>query len=175
MRKFVVTTAFFLLIPAMSSAQSAEPGYAGQGYFFIGLGKGTPFGYSPLIVHVGGGGEGFLYKGVGLGAEVGYLSWAGRLSGSAWSATGDLSYHFGRNRRRGKLDPFVLGGIAAVGSAGSEAWGSGVSPAGNFGGGANLWISERSALRVEFRDIVGATELWDYRHYLSWRIGMTFR
>ena len=175
MRQFIGIVALALAFPLASIAQQPEYHHWAQGYFVIGFGKGTPFSYSPSIGQVGGGGEGFLYKGLGLGGEVGYLTGVGRAPDAAWSASGDLSYHFGRNRRRGKLDPFLLGGISYVGAVGIAAWGSGGSAASNFGGGANLWISERAALRIEFRDIARATDFWIYHHYLSWRIGVTFR
>jgi hypothetical protein len=64
----------------------------------------------------------------------------------------------------------VLGGPSFVGPAHA---GRG-SPAGNFGGGANLWLAKHAALRLEFRDVVGA-HYWVYTHYLSFRAGVTIR
>jgi hypothetical protein len=130
----------------------------------------VPSYFHPFFVHEGGGGEGFLYKGLGMGAEVGHASWGQGLEDSAWIASGDLSYHFGRHARPGRVDPFVLGGPSFVGPTHV---GRG-SLGGNFGGGANLWLAKHAALRLEFRDIVGA-KYWVYTHYLSFRIGMTFR
>ena len=174
MRKFVVTTAFFLLIPAMSPAQSAEPRYAGQGYFVFGFGAGTGDIYThPLMWQVSGGGERFVYKGLGVGAEAGIVLWTGApWPHNAVTASGDLSYHFGRHARRGKLDPFVLGGPSFVGPM--EKGGGRGSPALNFGGGATLWLADHAGLRMEFRDIAGAS-YWEFDHYLSWRVGVTFR
>jgi hypothetical protein len=89
------------------------------------------------------------------------------------SLLGIFPNHLGRHARRGELDPFVLGGVSFVGP--TVAGGGRGSPAGNFGVGANMWIAAHAAVRFEFRDIVGATQFWPYSHYLSWRLGMTFR
>ena len=173
MKTLIAKTALLLMVPALASAQNADHPYRGQGYFFFGWGTGTPsFFQHPLIVHGGGGGEGFLYKGLGFGAEAGYASWGGYYA-KAWTASGDFSYHFRRHARPGGVDPFVLGGISFVGP--TMVGGGRGSPAGNFGGGANLWLAKHAALRFEFRDIVGATQFWSYSHYISFRVGMTFR
>jgi hypothetical protein len=171
MKTLIAKTALLFMLPALALAQDADHPYRGQGYFFFGMGTGTPSYYlHPLIAHVGGGGEGFLYKGLGIGAEAGYASWGQGLYSSAWIASGDLSYHFGRHARPGRVDPFVLGGPTFVGPTHV---GRG-SLAGNFGGGANFWLAKHAALRVEFRDVVGA-RYWPYTHYVSFRVGITFR
>ena len=161
------------MVPALAPAQNADPRYAGQGYLVYGLGTGTGFYTAPFMWQVGGGGEGFLYKGLGVGAEAGYVNWTGTgWPNNAVTASGDLSYHFGRHARRGSLDPFVLGGLSFVGP--TEKGGGRGSPALNFGGGANFWLAEHAGLRLEFRDIAGA-QYWVFDHYLSWRVGVTFR
>jgi hypothetical protein len=175
MKKLIATVALLLVVPALASAQGTENQYRGQGYGFFGWGTGTPsyIHVHPLILHAGGGGEVFLYKGLGFGAEVGHASWVAGYA-SAWIASGDFSYHFRRHARRGGVDPFVLGGASFVGPTTGE-MGRG-SAAGNFGGGANVWLAEHAALRFEFRDVVaGTTRFWTYSHYISWRVGMTFR
>ena len=73
MRKLVVSTAVFLLVPTMASAQNAEPRYAGQGYIVFGLGTGTAAYVQPFMWQVGGGGEVFLSGGLAMGAEAGYV------------------------------------------------------------------------------------------------------
>ena len=171
MRKLVVSVAFFLLTPTTSLAQNADPRYAVQGYLVFGLGTGTDVSTHPVMWQVGGGGEGFLCRGVGIGAEAGYVHWSGSLwPGKVVTASGDLSYHFGRHARRGNLDPFVLWGGSIVGPAG----GGRGEPAVNFGGGTNVWLGRHTGLRLEFRDIVSAG-YWNFGHYLSWRIGVTLR
>jgi hypothetical protein len=173
MKKLIAKTALLLLIPAMASAQSAEPRHAREGYFVFGFGTGTGVYTHPLMWQVAGGGEPFLYKGLGVGAEAGIVSWGpNSWFGRAVTASGDLSYHFGRHARRGKLDPFVLGGLSFVGP--TEKGGGRGSPALNFGGGGNFWLADHVGLRLEFRDIAGGG-YWRFDHYLSWRVGVTFR
>ena len=178
MKELIAAAALLFMVPALASAQNTDHQYRGQGYIVCGFGMGLPTGGYRLEVsairidQIGGGGEGFLYKGLGFGAEAGYASWW-RGEGSAWVASGDFSYHFGRHARRGRLDPFVLGGVSFVGP--TEVGGGRGSPAGNFGGGANLWLAEHAALRLEFRDVFGATQFWPYSHYISFRVGVTFR
>jgi hypothetical protein len=172
MKELLATTALLLMVPALASAQSAGPKYRGQGYLFFGLGPGTGSGWSSntLINQVGFGGEGFLYKGLGAGAEAAYASWG--YYDTAWIGSGDLSYHFRRHAARFGVDPFVLGGVSIVGP--TEAGGGRGSPAGNFGGGANLWLADHAALRFEFRDVVGA-DFWVFSHVISFHVGLTFR
>jgi hypothetical protein len=174
MKELIATIASLLMVPALARAQDAEHPYRGQGYVVYGFGTGLPIrGISTArIDQFSAGGEGFLLKGWGFGAEVGYASWRG-YGNTAWVASGVCSYHFGRQARRGRLDPFVLGGISFVGP--TAAGGGRGSPAGNFGGGASFWIADHAGLRFEFRDVAGATQFWPYPQYLSWRVGMTFR
>ena len=173
MKRLIATIASMLMAPVLLPAQNANPRYAGQGYIVFGFGTGTGVYTHPLMWQVGGGGEGFLYKGLGVGAEAGIVFW----TGGAWpddavTASGDLSYHFGRHARRGKLDPFALGGLSFVGP--TEKGGGRGTPALSFGGGATVWLADHAGLRLEFRDIAGAS-YWNFDHYVSWRIGMTFR
>ena len=182
-RRRIGTVALLLIMPTFALAQDAEPHYRGQGYGFIGLGTGT--GYAcyvpvtnarpsclPFFQQVGFGGEGFLYKGLGVGAEAAYVSWGSADYWKAWIGSADFSYHFGRHAKPRGFDPFVLGGFSVVGP--THAGNGRGAPAGNFGGGANFWLTRHAALRFEFRDVVGAN-FWAYDHYLSFRIGMTFR
>jgi len=170
MKELIATMALLIIVPALALAQNTENQYRGQGYFIIGMGTGLPTYFHPFIVHEGGGGEGFLYKGLGIGAEAGHASWGRSCCSSAWIASGDLSYHFGRHARPGRADPFVLIGPSFVGPT---QVGRG-SLAGNFGGGASFWLAKHAALRLEFRDIVAA-QYWAYTHYLSFRVGVTVR
>ncbi len=170
MRKLITTVALLLAVPALASAQNANHQYRGQGYFFFGLGTATGGYINPFIEHVGGGGELFVYKGLGMGAEAGYAHW-GRGCDQAWIASGDVSYHFRRSTRRGGVDPFVLIGVTGYFPT-SQGRGE---PAGNFGGGVNLWLAEHAALRLEVRDHVPNYDMTNGNHYISFRIGVTFR
>jgi hypothetical protein len=175
MKVFIATAALLLAVPTFAPAQGEDHQYRGQGYFFFGLGTGTVYyGESRNVIeHVGFGGEGFLHKGLGVGAEAGYAHW-GPYSNQAWIASGDASYHFRRNTPRGGVDPFVLIGVTGYFPT-SEGRGA---PAGNFGGGINVWLRERAALRLEVRDHVNIdshSNGYPGTHYVSFRVGMTFR
>jgi hypothetical protein len=173
MRRLVITSAILLVLPVYAAAQKENPHYSGQAYLDLGFGTGTgapPT--NPLFVHFGGGAEGFLYEGIGIGAEAGianYSEWG--IRPSAVVVSGDVSYHFGRRKARG-VDPFMLAGPSFVGPT-SQGGGRG-SAAVNFGGGANLWFAQHAALRLEFRDVVGAS-FWNYDHVVTFRVGITFR
>jgi hypothetical protein len=183
MKGLITIATFLFLVPALTLAQDTDHPYRGQGYGFFGLGTGTgktslapgtgTCSCRPVFEGVGFGGEGFLYKGLGVGAEAAYVSWGTGDFHKAWVGSADFSYHFGRHAKPRGGDPFVLGGLSVVGPA-HVGNGRG-TPAGNFGGGANLWITHHAALRFEFRDVVGANSLWLYHHYVSFRLGMTFR
>lgn len=158
-----------LLLPALAGAQDKTNHYREQGYLFLGFGTGTGSRGLPNFFHqVGVGGEGFLYKGFGFGGEVGYASWS---YGDAWVGSVDFSYHLRRRARQGMVDPFGEGGFSVL--APSSGYGRRGQPAGNFGGGANIWLGKRDALRLEFRDVVGLRP--GYYHVVSFRIGLTFR
>jgi hypothetical protein len=173
MKKLIATAALLLVVPMLASAQDADHQYHGQGYGFCGLGTsmGYPFDH-PTVWQVGFGGEGFLYKGLGLGAELGYVHW-GPNENQAWMPSGDVSYHFRGNRARARVDPFVLSGASGYLPTSHGARGA---PAGNFGGGVNLWFEKHAALRLEVRDHVSQNgSFGPGNHYLSFRVGITFR
>lgn len=172
MKQLTATIVWLLIVPALAWGQDADHPYRGQGYFVFGVGPSIGGPVNPVVKQVGGGGEGFLYKGLGVGAEVQYASGGNYAFSKAWIGSADVSYHFGRHAVRG-LDPFVLGGLSVVGPT-QKGNGRG-SPAGNFGGGTNLWLAEHAALRFEFRDVVGGSTFWPYDHVLSFRVGVTFR
>jgi len=172
MKRLVAAATLLAIMPALASAQSKDHPSRGQGYFFFGLGPTDDVWLGQgVIKHVGFGGEGFLYEGLAAGAELGYVH-AAPYAADAWIASGDVSYHFRRRATRSGVDPFVLGGITGFfpTSTGRGA------PAGNFGGGVNVWLTEHAALRLEVRDHVNTVGT-DYPgpHYVSFRFGVTFR
>ena len=171
MKRLMAIAALLLMAPALASAQNTEHPYRGQGYLFLGFGTGTGGGYLPVVKQLGFGGEGFLYKGLGVGAEAVYANWGGYYN-EAWIGSGDISYHFRRHAAPFQVDPFVLGGVSIVGP--TQVGGGRGSPAGNFGGGANVWLAQHAALRFEVRDVAGAS-FWEFDHVIAFRIGMTFR
>jgi hypothetical protein len=171
MIKFIATAVLLLTVPAPALAQNRDHQYRGQGYFYLGLGTGTVYVSHQFIEQVGFGGEGFLYKGFGVGGEAGYAHW-GEYTNQAWLASADVSYHFRRSAALGRTDPFLLAGATGYFPT-SEGRGA---PAGNFGGGVNIWLRQRAALRLEVRDYVNP-ENNDYpsTNYVSFRVGLTFR
>jgi hypothetical protein len=183
MKKLLALVGLLFALPALAWAQSADRPYRGQGYVFLGFGFGEIPGYNGPIPYfnypisfqnmrqLGFGGEGFLYKGLGAGAEASHASWGGGYS-TAWIGSGDFSYHFRRHAARFGVDPFVLGGVSIVGP--TQVGGGRGSFAQNYGGGANLWLAQHAALRLEFRDVVGAN-FWRFSHVMSFRVGATFR
>ena len=171
MKRLIATAAVLIMVPAWAATQDAEHPYRGQGYLVVGFGTGTGFSYNhPFFKQVGGGGEGFLSKGLGFGAELTYVNWGG-YDNQAWVASSDFSYHLRRRAACG-VDPFVLGGASLVVPTHKGGGRGSVAP--NFGGGASFWLSQRAALRLEFRDIAGSS-FWTYDHYLSFRVGLTLR
>jgi hypothetical protein len=175
MKAFIATVALLFVIPTFAPAQTEEHWYRGQGYFFFGVGTGTVYVTRHVIEHVGFGGEGFLHKGLGIGAEAGYAHWGSPPYDvtAGWVASVNASYHFRRRAPVGGVDPFVLIGVMGYfpTSVGRGA------PAGNFGGGANIWLRQHAALRLEVRDHVNPDDSngWPGTHYVSFRVGLTFR
>jgi len=118
-----------------------------------------------------------VYKGLGLGGEAAYAHFnLFGLDHTSWTGSADASYHFRRHAARRGVDPFVLGGFSLYGPT-HKGGGTGEA-GGNFGGGANLWLTKHAALRLELRDYVhgdyflpGTGAFSD----LSFRVGMTFR
>ena len=159
MKKLIATAALLLVVPLSASAQNADRQSRGQGYFFV-----APT-TNDASVTTGLGGDAFVYRGLGLGAELAYANHDnGRGVGSA-----NVSYHFLRSAKY-KVEPFVTGGFSLY-------FGDGVGPGLNLGGGVNLWMSKRAALRFEVRDHEHGDGPFDNDHYrfVAYRIGLTFR
>ena len=128
----------------------------------------------------GGGGEGLFSNGFGLGGE--YVKAASPFGEQMLSA--NMYYHFGASTKKHRFEPFVTGGITRFWLSGSDYPPPTVG--GNFGIGANIWLLEHAALRLEFRDTIGGRSLSvDYEpsgnsytapnNVVSFRIGVTFR
>ena len=155
-----------LSLPA--SAQSPNRSRR-QGYFFFAPGVGN-VGPATANIHIGVGGDRFVYKGLGVGVEVGPL---GPLSNSpnglGWTdsvqglGSANLSYHFLPSTTERRLEPFVTAGYSLFFRAG-------ISQGYNTGGGVNVWLNRKAAMRFEVRDHHSYS-----RDTLSFRIGMTFR
>jgi len=174
MNRLVAAVALLLVTPGWAPAQSEERPYRGQGYVAFGLGGASGHPRSAgAVEQISFGGEGFLYKGLGLGAGVGYVNWGqGQFNDQAWMPSADVSYHFGRRARRGGIDPYVLGGFTAYVPT---SHGNRGAPAGNIGGGVNVWIREHAALRFEVRNTISNSDFGPGDEYVSFRFGLTFR
>jgi hypothetical protein len=186
MRKLIAAAVLLLMAPAVASAQGGEHQYRGQGYFVFGMGTASAGGEAPdlFVVSAGGGGEFFVYKGLGMGAEASYAHLGRGPDLQAWIASGDLSYHFDRNARRGKTDPFVVLGVSGFFPTRGLPAGNSVffpdesgrgEPAGNFGGGVNLWFAKRVGLRFEVRDYIQEYASSGPGHDVSFRVGISLR
>jgi len=172
-RGCVAVAVLFLGLSALAHAQTASSatqgqgrGYRAQGYVFFGPGVTVASGYHQGKAHIGAGVEALAYKGLGVGTELGYYTpWRDWSAG--WCIFSlDGSYHFLRNQ---KVSPFLTGGL-------SLGFGRGFvdPPYINFGGGVNYWFPNGAGIRLEFRDHLNRRSWGDY-HYLSARIGFTFR
>jgi opacity protein-like surface antigen len=181
MNKLVMAAALLLMMPAMVPAQNADSPSRGQGYFFAGPVVADPrnaceLTYQPNTycekrtgMTVGFGGEAFVHKGLGVGAEAAYAGrdWSFDKNGLGIGSI-DASYHFfGKSR----VEPFVVGGYSLYfGNRGSTQSGY------NLGGGANFWLAQHAALRMEvryqgnMRDFNG-----QFDHFVAFRFGVTFR
>ncbi|MGH9326710.1 MAG: hypothetical protein ACRD2B_08515 [Terriglobia bacterium] len=189
MKRTIVATLLVLAAPALLLGQQFQHQSPGQLYGFFGLGWGQQAIYNgpppvptippsplptshPTIERFGGGGELFLYKGLGAGLDVGYARCGQSDCQNPWVGTGDLSYQFGRNASRGKVDPFVLAGFGGFFPTSA---GRGV-PVGDFGAGANVWFWRRTALRLEVRSYINPTNGgYPGSYEIEFRVGFTFR
>jgi hypothetical protein len=119
-------------------------------------------------LHLGGGIDAIVWKGIGVSFEGGYL---GPFPDGFDYGIGLISangvYHFVPPRRR-RLTPFVTGGY-------SLGFRSDYGHAVNLGVGANYWLTDRTALRVEFRDHIPILEdVDDTSHLWGVRVGFTW-
>ncbi len=166
MDRFMVCSLFSVLLcflsPAATKAQERTVKEAGQGYVFAGFGSVNS---EESMIHFGGGGEVNLYKGLGFGAEIGYLSPINYMGSGIGILSIDGQYTFGTGGP-GKVRPFLTGGYTL-------AFRNGHANAINFGGGIHYWFSNRTGLRVEFRDHV-SPDLWN-AHIWQGRVGFDFR
>ena len=166
MRRSILTVLGLACLATLAAAQEIEtPPVLGYGFF----GSGVAFANeetSPMLFHTGGGAELRLYKGLSSSTEVGYLF--PRLApadGFGIFSTNAL-YHVPVN---GRVVPFATGGY-------SLAFRGGTDHGANFGGGVDVWATDKAGLRFEARDHVspGASG-FGTAHFLMFRVGLLFR
>ncbi len=150
MKKLVMPTVLLLCafeIPAQCQIASRWYVFAAPG-----VGNAAAYGYNGRgIFHFGGGGERFIYRGLAAGAEIGpVVTWS--VPGGGLNVLRDrvrglgsanLSYHFIPKSTDRKLEPFVTTGYSlffANGGNTSSGW--------NVGSGANVWLTQHAAMRV---------------------------
>jgi hypothetical protein len=120
-----------------------------------------------LVSGTTAGGVELLINGrIGVGMEAGFIGTP--LSGwPVFSATG--VWHLTSSRRDGpRVSPFLAAGISSIDSERptSRSW--------NMGGGVDIWLRERVALRIDYRDHVTPQEEFTPR-YSMLRVGVSFR
>ena len=157
MKNLMIASSLALLLLQTGFAQETKD--VAEGYVFFAPGVEIPGGEG--LAHMGVGGE-VLFKGIGIGPEIGYLTPIRSFGDGIGVFSPNVSYHFGN----GKVSPFVTGGYSLF-------FRSGHANGFNFGGGVNYWVSNRAALRFEFRDNV-IPEHNDV-HFLAFRFGLSFR
>lgn len=175
MKELIATAALLLMAPALASAQEADYQPRGQGYFYFGpAARVSPTTFFPgaggVAMTTGLGAEGFIYRGLGVGAEVGYAGphWSFDSSGMGVGSV-DASYHFFPRKKNGRVEPFVAGGYSLY-------FGHGKANGFNVGGGVNVWLGHRAALRLEVRDFGNAGIILPaVDNFIAFRFGMTFR
>lgn len=161
MWKLLSVALLLTLLPGSTSAEVWEQ-HNGQGYAYFAPGR---LSGGSTMLHFGAGGEGFFYKGLAAGGEIGYLAPAQCLTYGVGLLSVNGSYHLNRDAHW-KVAPFVTAGYSLAFRGGSE-------NLFNVGGGLSYWLSDRTGLRLEFRDYVypadGAT------HSVEFRIAVAFR
>jgi hypothetical protein len=110
----------------------------------------------------GGGGEGFPWKSLGLGFEAGYYKF--HEDTSFGLASFNVAYHLG-DPSSGRVDPFL--GVSAGFYWAEEQAGAGLG----FGGGLNVWFTDRVGVRADLRLQTLGTE----EGLFLYRVGVTVR
>ena len=160
MKKYWIVILLLVSLPAIAAAQSNDKGRA-YGYLFAGPGVSTNG--SDTLVNFGTGAEGFVYKGLAVGAEIGGFTAAKEFK-LLGALSPNVSYHFLKASKSGKVIPFITGGYTLF-------FGDGVANRGNFGGGVNYWFKDTAGLRFEVRDYVIASD----SHIVGFRFGLILR
>ncbi|HSL20014.1 MAG TPA: hypothetical protein VK886_00665 [Vicinamibacterales bacterium] len=169
----VVAVAALLVIPGFAAAQACsgseaspqdQPAPRYLPYTFVAPG-GVPNAGSTL--HFGGGIEAITWKNLGAAVEFG---WIGPMTGLDYGValfSFDGTYHFAGAPQRHRLTPFVVGGYSVW-------FRSDYGQLLNFGVGANYWLSDRMALRLEFRDHMPLERGFRDSHLWGARVGFTW-
>ncbi len=156
----LISMLVLIFVVGTCSAQNAA-----QGFIFAAPGGATG-GSSTL--HLGGGLETFLNRsGFALGGDLGYLAPMTHMGSGIGLLDLDAGYHFALQDK--KVTPFLSGGY-------SLGFRDGAFNAFNLGGGVNFWMTHKTGLRIELRDVKHPeTSTRAGFSYVNVRIGLTFR
>jgi outer membrane protein with beta-barrel domain len=177
MRKSIWIAALMLIISGQALAQNkaqtqpqADSERRVQTFGFIGIFR--PTGGGSNLTHFGGGLEALITKGIGAGADISGNYQRSALVNGDGSILAILSvngyYHFLNGAKSQRLDPFVTGGFSRAFNVNV---GNGTTTRFNlfnFGGGTNFWLTDRFAVRGEFRDQVRSGSA------IALRVGLNF-
>ena len=170
MKRLVMTAILLLMARSLALAQKADHPYYAEGYLFVAQTSTGPAG--------GGGGEVFVHKGFGVGGE--FVKAGSPFGEHIISAN---LYYGVPSTKKNKLEPFLTGGLTFFTVPNTD---QPIAMGGNFGVGANVWLTKHAALRLEGRGTFGGRDISiDYEPWgnsytapqgvASFRIGVTFR
>jgi len=147
------------------SVQLCEAQVDRQGYVVGGAGVYSNHFSSGRVNQLAVGGEAVMPRNIGIGGEVAM----GLGGGDAWFELSlDATRRFQQNPA-GRAAPFVRAGYTRLVTL-TEGGGR---DAVNVGTGTTYWISRRSSLVLEIRDLIfrgaGATQVWTVRTGLGWK------
>jgi hypothetical protein len=163
MKRPTLVSILFAAIVTAGPASSQEPvGRAVQGYAFFAPGFRPSDGTGTFSF--GGGADWLVGSAFSVGADGHFFGWWECSSCGAFILSGNAGYLRRRRSAADEWEPFARAGI---GVAAVEGGGVGVAA---FSGGANYWLRERLALRVEGR----YEYVFDEEGYLHFRVGVAF-
>ena len=164
-----VTSVLIVLLAWPLSASAQERNLSrGQGYVFFAAGVGN-IGPGTANMQFGGGGEGFIYRGLGMGVEISpVMPWStpsnlGVADFVIGLGSANVSYHILPATNEHAVEPFLTAGYSLFFRAGAF-------HGYNAGGGINVWLNKKKAIRFEAREHRSRNY-----HTLGFRLGVTFR
>ncbi|HKX26929.1 MAG TPA: hypothetical protein VJ302_04470 [Blastocatellia bacterium] len=153
MGKSICVAVLMVLVSGLAQAQvrraqvSADEDRQFQLYVLAGLGH-TTGALNSNRFQIGGGADVLVYKGISLGGEYSRATAAGTAVNGFDIFSANGSYHFLNGAGSGRIDPFATGGYSRFSRAVVD------SNAVNFGGGVNVWLSDKLGVRFDLRDHV---------------------
>jgi hypothetical protein len=164
MKRLIGSILVLVSLPLVAAAQGSD--YSkGHGYFYVAPGvRGGADQPGEALVQIGGGAEAFFTRNLGLGFDVGGLRWFEQ--DWFYAISPNFVVRFRAKNDENRVEPFLTGGGTVFTGVIYE---NGL----NLGGGVNYWFSRHVGLRLEARDSFELAQ--DARHFVAFRIGLTFR